>query len=349
MDYAEHVEKLPYALGKPEGVGILKQQSEFFKVNEQLSFEPSNEGEHEFLLIEKTQLNSEDVVKLLSQYAGLPRRAISFAGMKDKQAVTTQWFSLHLPGKAGPDWTQLEHPGIQVKKATRHNKKLKKGAIKCNQFEITLSKLVVDRASIERRIELIKQAGVPNYFMTQRFGYQGQNLTRAYTFFLNKQTIKNRKMKGFLLSSARSYLFNLVLAQRVKQKNWHTGLVGDAFILDGTRQFFYNEVLSEDIANRLLTHDIHPSGPLYGIGEHPVSASVKQLEEQIFNDNAVFCDGLRAAKVESARRALRVVPSKLKFNWLDEGTLCLSFELASGSYATAVIRELINTAASQPA
>ncbi|MBQ0723897.1 MAG: tRNA pseudouridine(13) synthase TruD [Cycloclasticus sp.] len=349
MDYAEHVEKLPYAQGKPEGVGVLKQQSGFFKVNEQLSFEPSAEGEHEFLLIEKTELNSEDVVKLLSQYSGLPRRAISFAGMKDKQAVTTQWFSLHLPGKTGPDWAQLEHPGIQVNKVTRHNKKLKKGAIKCNQFEITLSKLVVDRASIERRIELIKQAGVPNYFMTQRFGYQGQNLARAYALFLNKQTIKNRKMKGFFLSSARSYLFNLVLAQRVKEQNWNTGLTGDAFILDGTRQFFYNEVLSENITNRLLAHDIHPSGPMYGTGEHPVTEAVKQLEEQVLNDNAVFCDGLRAAKVESARRALRVVPGKLEFNWLDDNKLCLSFELASGSYATAVIRELINTTTGQPA
>lgn len=349
MDYAEHVERLPYALGKPNGLGVLKQQSEFFKVNEQLSFEPSTEGEHEFLLIEKTQLNSEDVVKLLSQYSGLARRAISFAGMKDKQAVTTQWFSLHLPGKAGPDWSQLQHPGVCVKSVTRHNKKLKKGAIKSNQFDITLSQLVVDRASIERRIELIKQVGVPNYFMTQRFGYQGQNLTRAYALFFNKQRIKNRKMKGFLLSSARSYLFNLVLAHRVKQQNWNTGLIGDAFILNGTRQFFYNDVLSEDITNRLLTHDIHPSGPLYGTGEYPVSADVKQLEEQVFSDNAVFCDGLRAAKVESARRALRVVPSKLEFNWLDDDKLCLSFELESGSYATAVIRELINTTASQPA
>lgn len=343
MTYQSHVEGLPYAHGVPVGSGVIRERAENFKVNEGLSFEPSGEGEHVFLYIQKTGLNTEDVVKILAQYAGVPRSSVSFAGMKDRQAVTKQWFSVQLPGQSGPDWQQLDNADIQFERITRHSKKLKRGAIKFNQFEIIISQLDADRQFIEQRAESIIKLGVPNYFMQQRFGYLCQNLNRAYELFLKKQPIKNKKTRGLFLSSARSFLFNQVLARRVSSHTWDQALEGDVFVLDGSRQFFQNEAVSTDIQARMIEHDIHPSGPLFGSSESVVKYGVRESEEAVFSDNIVFCEGLKKQKVESARRSLRVVPQNFELNFLDNDRLQISFRLQSGSYATAVLRELVNT------
>ncbi|MEH6503657.1 MAG: tRNA pseudouridine(13) synthase TruD [Cycloclasticus sp.] len=343
MTYRLHVEGLSYAHDGPVGSGILKERAENFKVNEYLSFEPSGEGEHVFLYVQKTGLNTEDVVKILAQYAEVPRSSVSFAGMKDRHAVTKQWFSVQLPGQSGPDWQQLDNADIQFERITRHSKKLKRGAIKFNQFEIIISQLDADRQLIEQRAKSIIKSGVPNYFMQQRFGYLGQNLSRAYDLFFKKQPIKNKKTKSLFLSSARSFLFNQALSKRVTNHTWDQALEGDVFVLDGSRQFFQGETVSAEIQARMLEHDIHPSGPLFGIGESVVKHGVKESEEAVFSDNIVFCEGLKKQKVESARRSLRVVPQNLELNFLDNDRLHISFKLQSGSYATAVLRELVNT------
>jgi len=347
VDYSLHVDALSYAHGEPDGCANLKAQVEDFRVNEVLPFEPSAEGEHEFLYIQKTGLNTEDVVKRLARHADVPRRSVSFAGMKDRQAVTKQWFSVQLPGQAGPDWSLLNDAELNIEKVTRHLKKLKRGSIKHNEFEITLSQLDADKALIEARVELIKQNGVPNYFMQQRFGYRCQNLSRAYELFEKKETMRNKKLRSLFLSSARSYLFNQLLSQRVADRNWDKGLDGEVFILNGTRQFFQHDGLDEAIGQRLLEHDIHCSGPLFGIDDSPTSGPVKALENDVFADNSVFCNGLSHAKMESSRRALRVVPQQMSLQWLAPDRLRLTFNLPSGCYATAVIRELIKVAVNQ--
>jgi len=341
MTFETHVDNLPFAHGGYAGSGLLRGQNSHFKVSEQLSFEPSGEGEHIFLLIEKDGLNTDDVVKILSKYAEVPRRSISFAGMKDRHAITQQWFSVQMPGKEGPDWEQLNDQSIQIKQVTRHIKKLKRGAIKFNYFEIVISHLEADEDLIQARADQIVQRGVPNYFMEQRFGYLGNNLTRVNKLFSRNEPIKNRKLKGLLLSSARSYLFNSVLSARVADKSWDKAVAGDAFILDGSRQFFKGEAISDDITDRLLRHDIHPSGPMFGIGDSIVSSDVKDMERVIFDDNTVFCDGLIKEKLESARRPLRVIPHEFNIKYLQNGCLNMSFKLQSGSYATAVIREIL--------
>lgn len=342
-DFKTHVYTLPYAYGGSAGEGLIKDKPDYFKVNECLSFEPSGSGEHVFLYIQKTDLNTEDVVKQLAKYADVPRRSVSYAGMKDRYAVTRQWFSVQLPGKTGPDWDLMEQPNIQVLQATRHLRKLKRGAIKLNDFEIILSDLVIDKTRLEKKLENIRRSGVPNYFMEQRFGYACQNLTRVHALFASGEKLKSKKTKGIFLSSARSYLFNQVLASRIVDQTWNKALPGDIFILNGSRQFFKEEVLPADTQARLDEHDIHCSGPLFGLTDQPIEQGAGQVEQKVFDDNNVLCKGLLDHKLESSRRALRVVPQKLMHEWLSQNSMKLSFSLPSGSYATAVIRELIKT------
>ena len=343
MSFTTHVSDLPYAHGGSVGFGVLKEKPEYFQVTEQLSFEPSGAGEHVFLFIQKIGLNTDDIVKILAQHAGVPRRSVSYAGMKDGHGLTKQWFSVQLPGKEGPNWQQIENDSIKVEQVTRHLKKLKRGAIKFNTFDIVVSQLNVDKELLDKRVNCIKEFGVPNYFMQQRFGYLCQNLERVHTLFLKGESIKNKKMKSLLLSSARSFLFNQVLAQRVSDQNWDKALDGDAFNLNGTRQYFTEEIISSEITERLVQHDIHPTGPLFGIHHDATSGKASELENNIRIENNVFYEGLKKANMEATRRSLRVVPQELKVNLLADENLQVSFKLGSGSYATAVIRELINT------
>ncbi|PHS71283.1 MAG: tRNA pseudouridine(13) synthase TruD [Cycloclasticus sp.] len=343
MEFAAHVEELAYAHQGPVSSGLIREKPEYFCVEEELSFEPSGEGEHVFLYVQKINLNTADIIKILAKHAGVTRRSVSYAGMKDRHAITKQWFSVQLPGQEGPDWSLLETPQIKVLQVTRHLRKLKRGAINSNGFEIVVSNLNVDTQAVNDQTEKIKQRGVPNYFMEQRFGYLCQNLSRAYSIFEKNQPIKDKKLKGLLLSSVRSYLFNLVLSQRVKSNTWDAAEEGDAFMLNGTRQFFQEALLSNELCARIKEHDIHPTGPLFGVGDSVVKQGVYDIEQRVYANNAIFCEGLIKVKLESSRRALRVVPEGLELNWLEDDKLQLCFKLPSGSYATAVIRELLTT------
>ncbi|HIF18501.1 MAG: tRNA pseudouridine(13) synthase TruD [Cycloclasticus sp.] len=341
MNFESHVEKLPYAHAQPSGTGQLRTLAEHFCVEETLSFSPSGEGEHVFLYIKKIGINTEDIVRILSKHAGVTRRSVSYAGMKDRHAVTKQWFSVQLPGKEGPDWSALNNDQLNVELVTRHLKKLKRGTIKHNTFTLIVANARFDKQDITARVEGIKRDGVPNYFMQQRFGYAYQNLQRAFDCFEKGEVIRNKKLKGLFLSSVRSYLFNQVLAKRVAGSSWNKPTHGDTYMLNGTRQSFCENAVSDTLEQRVMEHDIHPTGPLFGSlaetgDKHPI-------EQTVFADNAVFCNGLTKERMEPARRSLRVVPIDFNCEFLDDGQLRLEFKLQSGSYATAVIRELINT------
>ena len=176
--------------------------------------------------------------------------------------------------------------------------------------------------------------------MEQRFGRNGHNLLMAYDIFSKGEGFKSKRVKGLLLSAVRSYLFNSILSKRVADETWDKALSGDAFVLAGTRQFFVEENISENIVDRLECHDIHPSGALYGVGKAAIHSVVEDIEQLILKEHGVFCGGLVREKVTNSRRALRVLPKNMRIEDVNETTKQLSFELPSGSYATAVLREL---------
>lgn len=341
--FEHHVKDLPFVYGGVTGKGVIRQCPEDFIVDEQLSFEPSGEGEHVFLQLKKTGLNTDSVAQTLAKFAQVKRMAVAYAGMKDRHAVTSQMFSVHLPGKDSPNWALLEDPAIKILSTTRHRKKLKVGAIKANYFAITVKDCQLDEQALSDKVNEIGRKGVPNYFMEQRFGHYGHNLTLAHQIFSQQAAFKSKRIKGLMLSAVRSYLFNLVLAKRVTNLSWDKALGGDAFILNGTRQFFIENKIDDTIVNRLLSHDIHPSGPLYGLGETAVCGIVEGLEGAVFDEYTVFCDGLVREKVDVSRRSLRVVPDNITLENVNETTKRISFNLPSGSYATAVLRELFDT------
>jgi tRNA pseudouridine13 synthase len=244
-----------------------------------------------------------------------------------------------LPGKADPDWSAFPHEDVKVLAATRHKRKLKRGALRGNRFVLVLRDVSGDKARAEEVLHAIATRGVPNYFGEQRFGREGGNIAQARAMFAGRRV--DRDKRSILLSAARSHIFNSVLAARVERDVWDKPLEGEIWSLAGSRSWFGPETFDETLAARLAQGDIHPSGPLWGDGEPPTTAEAGDLERNVAATNGNLVEGLAKARMEQERRPLRLRPKDTRWRWLEEETLELAFELPAGAYATVVASELI--------
>jgi len=335
---------LPYAYGGAPLSGQLKVSPEDFQVDEILGYEATGEGDHAFLTIRKRGLNTQDVARIIQQHAGARQVDIGFAGLKDKHAITTQAFSVHLPGKDGPDWQALMTDQLEILDVQRHNRKIRRGSLRGNRFVLRIQHLQGDRTAAETVIEKIKKQGVPNYFGQQRFGRKASNLYRAEKFFNRELRRPKRDQIGMLLSASRSYLFNKVLAERVINKNWNMALSGDVMLLEGSNRQFLVEMLDDEIHQRVMDFDIHPSGPMPGDKGRSLQASDEAglLEANILADELSqrWIEGIAQQRLDADRRSLRLLPKALAYEWQDN-FLLMSFELTAGAYATSVMREIV--------
>lgn len=342
IPYESHVDSLAYAGGKPAASARLRQSPEDFQVTEIPLLQPDGEGEHVWLWIRKRNENTQHVAELLSTHAGVHPRQVSYAGMKDRRAVTEQWFSVQLPGREEPDWQAINSGTVTVLRHERHSRKLRRGTLKGNSFRITLRDIGGDKQSLEQRLVKVRDQGVPNYFGEQRFGRAGSNLHTADKLFKNPKLRLSRNKRGLILSAARSFLFNQVLSARVQAGNWDVPLTGDAMQLQGSHSYFIAESLDADLLSRVASQDVHSSGPLYGRGESPVIKDCLELESTVLGTYASWCEGLEQAGLAQARRALRLGVPDLAWQWADAGELVLTLSLPAGSYATSILREIVN-------
>jgi tRNA pseudouridine13 synthase len=324
----------------PPQPGQYRAQPEDFWVDEQLDFTPEAHGEHLWLRVEKRNQTTLDVVKTLSRLCDVTPRDIGYSGMKDRIAVTRQWLSVHLPGRdAPPELEQsLNALGITVVEQARHPRKLKRGVHRTNRFVLRLSgEAIMDEAFISRW-EALCQYGVPNYFGPQRFGHEGRNLQRAEAL-LNRGWRKRDDRQGMMLSTARSFLFNELLSERVTDGTWSQPLAGDTLMLDGTQSVFDIEAADATLQARAAELDVHPTGVLWGIGE-PVQGDAAAYEARLLQQYPALCSGLVRSGVKQARRALRMRLLEPQLAW-ETGAVQLSFALPRGSFATAVLSELM--------
>jgi tRNA pseudouridine13 synthase len=340
--------ELPHALGESVLAATIRTVPEDFQVEEIDAFEASGAGEHLLLTVEKRAMTTQHAAQRLANWAGVDVSAIGYAGMKDRHALTRQRFSVHLPRRKSPPLSGLDagEPGAGTGAALRvlheawHAKKLPRGAHAGNRFRLVLRGVQGEEAAIARRLEYLAEQGVPNYFGGQRFGHGGGNVDKALAMFAGRRV--RREERTHLLSAARSWLFNRVLAQRVQDGSWNRGLEGEVWMLDGTRSVFGPEPWSEALAERLAAFDIHPSAPLWGRGELRSTGDARLLEEAALADpgSAALRQGIERAGMSQERRATRLRPRRLEWQREDGESLVLSFALPPGGYATAVLAEL---------
>ncbi|MFP3517288.1 tRNA pseudouridine(13) synthase TruD [Pseudomonas sp. SIMBA_077] len=331
----------PTAYGEPLGTAVLKASAEDFQVDEVLDIPLSGDGEHLWLWVEKRGLNTEEAARRIAKAAGVPLRTVSYAGLKDRQALTRQWFSVQLPGKADPDLSGAENDTLKILKTSRHKRKLQRGAHAANGFTLRLTQLNADKEALQLRLEQIVKNGVPNYFGTQRFGWEGGNLGEARAYAARKALPEQRNVRSRLLSTARSYLFNQVLAARVADGTWQRAQVGDLLAFTDSRSFFpAGEAECND--PRLAILDLHPTGPQWGEGDSPATGATQVLEQSIAEREADLRDWLVRAGMSHERRILRLPIGRLTWHYPQPDILQLEFVLPAGTFATVLVRELVD-------
>ncbi len=322
-------------IGEP-CLGRFRLRPEHFVVLEQLRESPSGEGEHSLIEVEKIGQNTAWVARWLARETGVAPRDVGYCGQKDRHARCRQWFSV--PRHVSP--SDLSPPeGVEVQTVARHHRKLRLGAHSANHFELQLA-IDAGAEGFLARCEAIAQHGCPNWFGAQRFGRDGGNLARAREWFESGGRVR-RDQRSFLLSAARSHLFNQFLMQRVAQGTWNTAVDGDILNLDGSGSVFYCETADDAICARVASADVHPTGPMWGRGEATRDGQCAARERALLADESALMDGLEQHGLRAERRPLRVCPSDLQATLSDDhSTARLTFTLRPGQFATAVLQEI---------
>lgn len=329
----------PRIHGIPKSTASFKLVPDDFHVNEYFEGQFSGEGEHILLRIEKRGLTTEEVVKSLGRLINKPVKNISYAGLKDRQALATQWLSVHAPGEIIQGIEALEAPGWKVLECTRHHKKLRPGYLTGNHFVMRLRD-VSNTADLADRIEQIKLTGVPNYFGEQRFGRECGNLLRAEELLVQRRKVKDRFLKGIYCSAARSWLYNLILAKRVLDSNWNVPIPGDVMQLSGSNSIFVIDSVDEGLLKRVADKDISPASPLPGKSKNMVKDQALELINEVYSEWGTWLEGLEHYGLEEAWRSNILHVNQLEYSIKDQ-TAELSFTLPAGAYATSVLSELV--------
>lgn len=335
---------LVYPYGNAVACGCLKTFAEDFVVHEQLGFEPSGEGEHLFIHVEKKNLTTPQLIEQVARDYGVKPNQIGYSGLKDKVAVTRQWLSLPLPFKS-----EIPDPAVTsdyvVLNHVRHDRKLRTGTHRFNDFKVVLRDVKQFGTETLGQIALVKKLGMANYFGQQRFGVNTDNVQQALQVFSNTRKTKRltRKKKSLYLSALRSEIFNQILSRRIEADIWQQPIPGDVFMLDGSHSIF-NAEIDDGILDRYRRFDISSTASLYGTGISKINQQAGDIEKVVFNDNPKICECLTAQGVKLQMRPVRVEVKDFSFDYCaEQKQLLLTARLPSGSYFTSFVNHFIKT------
>ncbi|PSM51663.1 tRNA pseudouridine 13 synthase [Campylobacter blaseri] len=336
-----------------------------FVVREIPLYEFSGEGEHLILHIQKKDLTTTQALSILSEHSGCKIRDFGYAGLKDKEGMTTQYISL--PKKFESSLESFSHEKLKITEKTYHNNKIKIGHLKGNNFFIRLKKVLsVDAIKIEQAIKTLEKEGFSNYFGYQRFGKFGDNAMQGLEILENKRKMKNPKMKNFLISAYQSELFNRWLSKRVEMSKFIRDFTiaeitelykitkNEAKSFKSQEQFFkifkgdvlghfpYGKLfLCEDVQSeveRFAKKDISVCGLIVGKKAFESSGFAKEIEDEIFNESYKFNE-----LINGSRRYGWSFLNDVKYSYnSDLAQFNISFSLDKGSYATVVLEEILH-------
>jgi tRNA pseudouridine13 synthase len=307
-------------------------------VEEIPAYQPCGEGEHLFLWIEKRGIDTPELARSLAKQLHLPERAVSYAGMKDRNALAVQFYCV--PARVEPQVPGLALPGAKVHRWIRHRNKLRTGHLRANRFQIRIRD-VQKPLAVSANLETLRQTGIPNYFGPQRFGVAGQNAAAGKGVLLGKGSGYSRFERKLYLSAFQALLFNRLLAARIAEGTFGQAMLGDVMQkLESGGLFVCEDPQREQ--GRVERFEISPTGPLFGPKMPQPSAEVAERERRVLEAEdltlASFSQG--KGETEGGRRPYRLPLEEVALRE-ENGDLWVSFELPKGSYATVVLRELM--------
>jgi len=320
--------------------GAFKLVPEDFEVEEVPAYEPSGEGEHLYLWVEKRGRDTREVVRALCAALGVDEGDVGVAGMKDRQAITRQLLSV--PAKAEARLADFSLEGVSVLWSKRHGNKLRTGHLRGNRFRLRL-RGVKDMGAARESFARLGARGVPNYFGEQRFGREGDNADFGRLLLLGQRLPRrpDKFQRKLYLSAFQSRLFNRALADRLGAGTFDMALLGDVLRKEETGGLFVCEAPEVD-GPRVASWEVSPAGPLFGPKMTASAHAVAEAEAKLLVDEGVTLDDFRRGgdETQGGRRPYRVRLTGPSLE-VEGEDLVLAFELPKGSYATEVLRELM--------
>jgi tRNA pseudouridine13 synthase len=339
-----------------------KQSKDDFVVTEIPLYQFSNSGEHLVIQLRKKDLTTWEALELIAKFVGCRTRDIGYAGLKDKNALTTQYISINKKYQSKIE--QFAHPQIKFLSLTYHNNKIKMGHLKGNRFFIRFKRVQnIDKNKIESALQTISTYGMANYFGTQRFGITKDNYTKGYDIIQGKLKVKDKKLSNMYINAYQSYLFNQWLSKRVEfskiidtkldidmlslrfdidkntikqlQKQQHPFkiLQGDIMHHYPYGKIFYIDDDIETEALKFLQQDRVPTGLLCG-------KKVKYSKDIAYKFESNYIQDISIA--QGSRRFAWVYPTNITSNYKeDKNWFEFGFELPKGSYATELINHIL--------
>lgn len=307
-----------------------------FVVEEVDAYPASGEGPHTFVRFRKRGLTTEAALSRLAQALGVDRRACGHAGLKDREAVTTQRVSLpDVPPEAA---LALRWDDLEVLEAVRHRNKLKPGHLAANRFSIVLRE-VSDPPAAVARLTAVGVDGFPNAFGPQRFGRDGDNADRALAFVRGEQRgPRDARERRLLFSALQSRWFNRLLEQRVADGSFRVPALGDLLKRHDSGGMFLCEDVETDRA-RAARGEVSPTGPMFGVEMARPGPDVLARELAVLAEDGLDLGALAPHRAlgEGTRRALRVLPSAWAVAAEPDGVLRVTMTLPKGAYATTAL------------
>lgn len=331
----------------PGTLGELKRIPEDFVVEELPAFPPTGTGDHLWLWVEKRGTDTAQVVKALARAAGVAPAEVGSAGLKDRQAVARQAFTVPFP-KAGLG--ELGLAAVRILAQERTARRLRTGQLRGNRFRVRIRE-PAEPAAAAAVLAAIARKGLPNYFGEQRFGRAGDNAARGRALLLAERPRPrvDRVERRLLLSAYQSLLFNRALAERMRDGLYARALAGDVLRRADSGGLFLCQEPEVD-QPRVDRLEVSPTGPIFGWKVRPTPAgAVAEREARLLAAEGLTQEMLRAGKGETmgARRAYAVPVSELELA-RDGADLVVAFSLPPGSYATVLLDELMKGGGNAP-
>lgn len=316
-----------------------------FVVDEVPAYSPSGSGEHWYVRVEKRGQNTRDAALALARAARVSERDVGYAGMKDKHAVTTQWFSL--PGSAAAPDTWSLPEGLAIRESSRHANKLRTGHLRGNRFRIGLVETMPSAADQARGLlDHLSRNGLANYFGPQRFGHEGRNLAEALSWLRGEVRLprsRERFLSKLYPSVVQAEVFNRFATRRL-ELGAGALIAGEVVRLEGSSAHFVVEDVERETP-RYAAGELRLTGPLPGPKLRQAAARALELEQQAMREAGLAEAELAAlaSHAPGTRRDVLVFPAAPSVEQSAD-RLWLAFELPAGSYATEVVRELTRSA-----
>ena len=339
---------LPYITENIPGVGgRIRAKPEDFIVEEVALFEPTGTGDHLYVNITKMGATTREVQEQLAQLFGVKNQEVGVAGLKDKESVATQTFSVLLEDNVDTEYAASlieEHVGFRVNWAKYHDTKFRSGHLKGNRFKILISDIRLQENALTERVESITDRihrhGIPNYYGEQRLGRRGKNVVAGWEILNGKKNIKNKWLSRYLVAAYQSYLCNRYLAKRVERGMFENLVYGDIISGHDDENQFWVADLDVD-QQRFVEKKISFTAPMYGAKMMHAEGEAGVLEDNIFIESGLSMTQLRKKRVTGSRRLGRLVP-EIEYEVLKSG-LELRFTLEKGGFATTVLREYMKS------